>query len=240
MRKDTVLRLSDSAGEYEQEVFGCSSPKRIILGIHGNGVRRWDGEKFFYQVSDHFIDSIVVLVDQNQVVGDGCKLNSLDIMASRTQKALSAVQKQYPDLPVWALGHSMGCGIISLLDVSTLTGIVFVAPGAGAQLDKYIERYGADIVNGKTVQTTDGLTKIISKEFMDSAKNVIWQEKYAELIKKLPNIHVFEAGDDEIVDEERFELRDMPFSSYTIIEGARHNFSGQFSSQLFQYIDTII
>lgn len=240
MRKSEIIKLQDSCGIYEQEIFHAENPKVVIIGIHGNGVRRWDGEKFFYQVAEYFTDSIVVLVDQNQLEADGCRLNSVDIMAERNQKALAEARRQFPDLPVWLVAHSMGCGITSLMDVSGVDGIVFVAPGVGNQVEKYIKRYGADIVEGKVITSSDGLYKNISKEFMDSVAGINWQEKYASLIKKHANVHVFESGADEIVDEERFELRNMPFASYAIINGAKHNFAGKYSAELFSKIEKLL
>jgi hypothetical protein len=150
------------------------------------------------------------------------------------------VKKAHPDTPIWFIAHSMGCGIASLMDTSDVSGIIFVAPGVGKQVENYIARYGKDIVNGKIVKTSDGLTKHISKEFMDSATDIYWQAEFLKLLKQLPAVHVFESGADEIVDEERFELRDMSFASYTIVEGAPHNFSGKYAEELFNKIELIV
>jgi len=239
-RHSTTTKLSDSAGDYEQEIFGYDSPKRIIIGVHGVGVRRWDGEKFYYQVAEHFTDSVIVLVDQNQVEGGGCKLNSIDIMVERNQKALGKSAKKYPGVPLWVLGHSMGCGVSSMLNVSNVDGMIFVAPAVGSFKDKYAKRYGKDIVNGKIVTSSDGFKKNISKEFIQSVWDIKWQDNYTQLLDKFSPIHVFESGDDEIVDEERFELRDMPFTSYSIVENAKHNFSGKYSEELFAKIEKLL
>lgn len=235
-RQSNISKHSDTSGDYEVEIFDCKNPERIIVGVHGNGVRRWDGEKFYYQVAEEFTDSVVVLVDQNQIEGDGCRLNSIDIMAARNQKAVEKALAEYPELPIWIVAHSMGCGITSQLDTEGLTGIIFVAPGVGTQVAKYIERYGEDILQGKVIKTSDGLTKNISKEFMDSVKDIKWQDEYQALIDRFSPVHVFESGDDEIVDEERFELREMPFTSYKVIERAKHNFTGEHSQKLFSAI----
>lgn len=240
MRKSIVYKHVDSAGEYESEIFDCDMPKAVIIGIHGNGVRRWDGKKFFYQVAEHFSDCIVALVDQNQQLEDGCKLNSLDIMVERNQNVLSVIKEKFPSLDVWIVAHSMGCGVTALMDTTGITGVIFVAPGVGNQVEKYIERYGANVVNGIRTETTDGLVKYISKEFMDSVRGITWQDKFSQLIEKHSNVHAFESGADEIVDDERFELRAMPLASYTIIEGTPHNFSGQYPDELFMKIDQII
>lgn len=236
----TITTFSDSAGDYEQEVFDCSNPKAIIIGVHGNGVRRWDGEKFYYQVSEHFQNCAIYLIDQNQPEKDGCRLNSLFVMVSRVQKAVSSAKTQHPQVPIWVIAHSMGCGVAALLDTAGISGFIFVAPAVGAQTEKYIKRYGPDIINGKVVKTTEGFYKNISKEFMDSVANIKWQKTYSELLSRFPAVHVFESGADEIVDEERFELREMPFASYQIIEDAPHNFHSKYSTELFRKIDSLL
>ncbi len=77
---------------YEFEIFDHLTPKTVIVCAHGNGVRRWDGEKFFYAVAEHFADSAVLLVDQNQPDGDGVRLNPLSILKSRVEELVPRSQ----------------------------------------------------------------------------------------------------------------------------------------------------
>ncbi len=242
MRKSEVIKLEDSAGKYEQEIFHSDDPKIVIVGIHGNGVRRWDGEKFFYQVAEEFSDCAVFLVDQNQTEENGVRLNSLDTMVTRNQELIKTAKSRYPESEIWIISHSMGCGINARLDLSDISGSIFVAPTAGDFATKYTARYGDDVWFGKIVKSRSkaGTSKNITKEFMDSVKSIDWDKEYKELLSKYPNIHVFESGAEEIVGEERFELRDMPFASYDIIEGAKHNFEGSHSKALFSKIRKII
>lgn len=225
-----------------QEVFDHDKPKRIIIGVHGNGVPRWDGEKFYYQVAEHFTDSTVVLVDQNQFDADGnAQLNPYDTSVNRVQLSIQDIKEKHPNLPIWIVAHSMGCGISAGLNVSDIEGMIFVAPAAGGkQIDKLTERYGEDITEGKTILTSDGLTKIYPKEYIDSIAEMVWKDAYLQLIKKIKTVHVFESGDDDIINEsDRAELRDIPFASYTIIDGATHNISGAFSAELFDHMEKI-
>jgi len=134
----------------------------------------------------------------------------------------------------------MGCGISALLNTSNIDGMMLIAPAVGSFKDKYAARYGSDVINGKIVKTSDGLTKNISKEFIDSVWHIKWQDEYTKLIDLFAPVHVFESGDDEIIDEERFELRKTPFTSYTIIKGAKHNLSGKYSEELFSNIDKLL
>jgi hypothetical protein len=120
-----------------------------------------------------------------------------------------------------------------------VAGMIFITPGVGDVHKIYKQRYGDDVVNGKTIVSSDGITKIISKEFMDSSADLIREEKYAQLLDRYSPVHVYEAGDDEIVGDERYVLRDMPFASYTIIKGAKHNLSGKYSEELFRKIDQL-
>ncbi len=86
MRQSSVTTNQDKAGDYEVEVFDCVKPKGVIVTAHGNGVRRWDGEEFFYAVAEQYPNYVVMLIDQNQLYEDGCKLNDLQIMVDRVQK----------------------------------------------------------------------------------------------------------------------------------------------------------
>lgn len=239
-RLSKVIKLKDSSGEYEQEIFDCQNPTSIIVSSHGNGVRRWDGKKFYYQVADHFSDSVVMLVDQNQPVDDGVKLNNFQTMVSRVQQLLDFAKENYKSTPIWVMGHSMGCPISCMLNLDGIAGVIFVAPAVGAPEKTMIERYGADIVEGKKVVTSDGHTKIIPKEYYDSIRGLVWEEEYKKLADRFTPVHVFESGADEIVGDGRFAHRDIPFTSYQIIEGAKHNFQYEFSKELFAKIDKIL
>ena len=239
-RTSRVIELTDNSGVYEQEIFDCENPTSIIVSSHGNGVRRWDGKKFYYQVADHFTDSVVLLVDQNQPVDDGVKLNDFQTMVSRVQELLDLAKENYKEVPIWIMGHSMGCPISCLLNLDGIAGVIFVAPAVGAPEKTMIERYGENIVNGKKVVTSDGYTKIIPKEYYDSVRGLVWEDEYEKLMQRFSPVHVFESGDDEIVGEGRFAHRKIPFTSYQIIEGAKHNFQYRFSEELFAKIDKIL
>ncbi len=239
-RISTIISQSDAAGAYEQEVFDAVQPSCVLVCAHGNGVRRWDGEKFFYQVADYFTNATVMLVDQNQTHGNGVYINTFPVLIARVQSLIDLANKQYPTIPVWVIAHSMGCAVTTGLDLSNVAGIIFIAPGAGAPQLSLIERYGADIVNGKTVLTTDGLTKIITKEYYMSVKGLVWEEEYAKLAGRFAPIYVYEAGEEKIVGDERLAHRTIAFTNYEIIAGAKHNFSGVAATTLFEKISGIL
>lgn len=241
MRKSTVTTQSDSAGPYEIEVFDAEQPKSVMVCAHGNGVRRWDGEDFYYNVAAHYPDHTFLLVDQNQPYKDGCKLNSLDVMVARVQSLITLAKQQYPGVPIIVLAHSMGCGITTELDLDGVDTVVFVAPAAGGDyVQRSINRYGPDVVNGKVVTTSDGLIKFMTKEFMESVKGKIWEDQYPAMLQRFSQVHVYESGDEEIVPEERFKLRDMPFASYTIVPGATHNVHGEALQKFFAEFDKVL
>jgi pimeloyl-ACP methyl ester carboxylesterase len=240
-RKSIVTTKQDSAGDYEVEIFDHPIPKRIIICSHGNGVRRWDGEKFYYAVAEHYADSAVLLVDQNQLDGDGVKINPLPVLVSRVDGLIKEAKRSHPGVPIILIAHSMGCAVATFVDLSGIRLVVFVAPAAGNPRAALIERYGEDIVKGKAVTTSDGLRKVITVEYCASIKDITsWEEEYAKLIKKFSPVYVFEAGDDEIVGEDRFAHRSMPFTKYEIIEGAKHNFAGEYLTSLFSKLDKLI
>ncbi|MCA9325393.1 alpha/beta hydrolase [Candidatus Saccharibacteria bacterium] len=240
MRQSEIITQTDGAGEYEVEVFDCENPKSVILCVHGNGVRRWDGERFFYAVADHYSDRIVILVDQNQTYMDGCQLNPLEIMVSRVQGIVDMATKDYPNIPKIVMGHSMGCGIATQLDTTSVDRMVFVAPVAGDFMGKQINRYGPEVEQGMVVKTSDGLTKFLTKEYVASFKGIVWEDEYRKFLQKYHEVYVFESGDEEIVGEERLTHRDMPFAEYTIIPGAKHNLAGEPLHALFGHTDTLV
>ena len=240
MRTSTVTTEKDSAGPYETEIFDTSEPKSIIVCSHGNGVRRWDGEHFFHQVAEYYPDSTFLLVDQNQVIDDGCKLNDLAIMTSRLQSLIIIAHKKHPGLPIIVLGHSMGCGVVTKLDLSDVAKVVFVAPAAGNATQKLIERYGPEVAEGLLTKSSDGLTKLVSKEYFDSVRGIVWEDEYKRLLKSYDKIYVFESGDEEIVSDERLTHRDLPFAGYKVIPGAKHNYTGDALQRLFVELDTLL
>jgi len=153
---------------------------------------------------------------------------------------LSFAKQNYRGVPIWIMGHSMGCPISCMLDLSGVEGVIFVAPAVGAPEKTMIERYGAEIVEGKKVLTSDGHTKIIPKKYYDSIRGLVWEEEYKKLVERYSPVHVFESGNDEIVGDGRFAHREIPFTSYQIIDGAKHNFQYEFSEELFSRIDKIL
>ena len=239
-RNSEVIKFSDKAGDFEIEIFDAKNPEVIIVSAHGNGVRRWDGEKFYYQLAEHFTNNTVLLVDQNQPEGDGVRLNDFDLMVARVQKLLDYAKENYDNVPIWVIGHSMGCPISCRLNLEGVSGVIFISPAVGAPEKTMIERYGEDIVKGKTVLTSDGLTKIIPKSYYDSIKGLVWENEYQKIVKSFSPIYVFESGDDEIVGEGRFAHRNIPFTGYEVIEGAKHNFTGKHSEELFEKIDKLL
>ncbi len=61
-RDSMIMTNQDIAGTYETEIFECETkPRGVIVCAHGKGVRRWDGEEFFYQVADHYAEYVVIL-----------------------------------------------------------------------------------------------------------------------------------------------------------------------------------
>lgn len=241
MRKSKVSTHVDAAGSYESEVFSCDQPKRIVICAHGNGVRRWDGEDFFYKVADHYPDHAFYLVDQTQVIEDGCKLIDLSLMVERVQSLVRQATSDHPGVPVTVLAHSMGCGVSSLLDTRDIRQMILVTPAGGDVLKLMIDRYGEGIVSGGLIRTSDGLNKLISKEYVDSVGGVIWEEKYTQLLENFKEVYVFEAGEDDIISEDRrAPLRTIPFKQYTVIPGATHNLHGAALNKLFLEIDTIL
>lgn len=239
-RESTVLTERDAGGEYEVEVFGCEKPKSIIVCSHGNGVRRWDGEKFFYAVAEHYPEHVFLLADQNQPYEDGCKLNSLKVMVARVQGLVDKAVTDLPGVPVIVMGHSMGCGVASQLNLDNVSKVVFVAPAAGEPISGLVERYGESVLEGRVVKTSDGLTKFISKEYVDSVRGIIWEREYEKLLERFKPVYVFEAGEEEIVGDERLKHRDLSFADYEIIPGATHNFHGEALTRLFTSLDPIL
>src|ERR1022692_1151166 len=144
-RKSIVTTKRDSAGDYDVEIFDHPIPKRIIICSHGNGVRRWDGEKFYYAVAEHYADSAVLLVDQNQQDDDGVKINPLPVLVSRVNDLIKEAKHLHPGVPIVLVAHSMGCAVATFVDLSGIRSVVFVAPAAGNPGAALVESYGEDI-----------------------------------------------------------------------------------------------
>ncbi len=241
MRTNHVFTDSDKAGDYEVELIEVNDPKSIVICSHGNGVRRWDGERFFHNVAEHYPTHSFYLVDQNQVIDDGCSLNDLSVMAARVQELITLAKQNHPSTPIIVLAHSMGCGVATRLGLTDVERVIFVAPAAGDLIQKLAERYGKSIAEqGGMTHTSDGLNKLVTKEYIESVKGLVWEEEYEKLLKSYPEVYVFESGEEEIVADERFKHRNLPFKNYKIIPGAKHNYAGEALKELFTELDTLL
>lgn len=241
MRKSNVSTRRDAAGEYEAEVFDCENPKSVVICVHGNGVRRWDGENFFYNVAEHYPEHAFYLVDLTQPFEGGCELIDLKLMVKRVQKLIDQASADYPDTPIVILAHSMGCGVASLLDTTAVSRMLFITPASGDVVELMISRYGEKILDGGMVKTSDGLNKLFSKEYVDSVGGVVWEEKYIELMKHFSEIYVFESSDDEILTEaRRVATRVLPFKGHVMIKGGTHNLHGKALESFYKEIDSLI
>src|SRR6185437_9891738 len=174
MRKSTISTKHDGVGDYEVETFDCENPKRVIVCAHGGGVRRWDGEKFFYGVAEHYNDSNVWLVDQNQQNGEYITLPPLYIAVARINDLITKAKASHPGVPIIVIAHSFGCGVVTQLDLSGVSLVVFVTPAPGKSFENYVKSYGKDAEKGKKVTTNDGLKKEFTAEFMKSIKGLSW------------------------------------------------------------------
>ncbi len=77
------------------------------------------------------------MVDQNQPIeGGGSELPALQVMAERVQSAIVLAHQAYRRQPIYLMGHSMGCGVMTYLDLADVNKVVFVAPTAGDQNKK--------------------------------------------------------------------------------------------------------
>ncbi len=240
-RQSTVTTTRDSAGDYEVEVFECQNPKRVIVCSHGGGVRRWDGEEFFYSVAEHFADSAVLLVDQNQLEHGIVKLNPLPVMVARVSGLIDLAKQEYPGVPIIVIAHSFGCGVASQLDISALSAMVLVAPTVGAPERRLIDQYGEEIVNGMQVMTSDNLQKIYTAEHYASLEGITWKDEYTKLVRHYSPVYAFEAGADEIIsEEERAPNRSVQFTKYLVLDGAPHNLAGKPLADFFAKLDPLL
>jgi len=121
----------------------------------------------------------------------------------------------------------MGCGIVTRLNLNAVGKVIFVAPTAGNESLRLYRRYGSNIVDGKLTVSTDGRKKYMSKEYVASMQGIVWEDEYRALLDRYHEVYVFEAENEEIVGEDRFALRKLPFAGYTIIPGATHNLHGE-------------
>ena len=241
MRNSTITTQQDQSGSYEVEIFDCEKPSSVVICVHGRGVRRWDGEKFFYAVADHYPDSAFLLADQNQFEDDEtCILNPLPIATARVQALISLAKQKYPGVPIVVMGHSLGCAITTRLDLTGVEKVIFVTPAAGTDTEKLIARYGADIANGKRATSSDGVTRYFSAEYFASLQDVTWEDEYRKLLDCYQPVYAFESEQEEIVGDERLAHRDMSFASYQIIPGGTHNLHGEPLQWFLDHTDALI
>jgi pimeloyl-ACP methyl ester carboxylesterase len=241
MRASTIIKNSDAAGEYAAEIFEADNPSSVIVCVHGRGVRRWDGEKFFYAVAEHYPQHTFLLVDQNQFTDDDtCELNPLPIAIARVQRLISFAKERYPQVPIIVMGHSLGCAITTRLELQDVAKVIFVTPAAGTDTEKLIERYGADIVGGKRVTSADGVTRYFSADYLSSLQGITWETEYRKLVERYQPVHAFESEKEEIVTDDRLAHRQLPFASYQIIPEGTHNLHGKPLQWFFDHVDSLL
>lgn len=240
-RPSTIQAYSDAAGSYEVEIFEAANAQRIIVCAHGSGVLRGDGEDFFYAVAEHYLNDTVILVDQNQRDGDMVILSPFDILIRRIESTVQLAASMYPGTDIILMAHSMGCVVASQVVSPAITSYVMVTPAAGNQRNSLIRRYGEGISEGQIVLSSEGTRKHITKAYFESIKDIDREVLYQDFLKRVTvPVYAFEAGDEDIVGEERFAHRTMPFTDYQIIPGATHNLHGAALDDFFGRVDSLL
>jgi hypothetical protein len=115
-----------------------------------------------------------------------------------------------------------------------------VTPAAGHPLKGCIEEYGDNINFGKVVLNREGNRVNFTADFVDSIRGLNWKTEYEKLVKKYSPTYVFEGGADNIIGDERFDLRNVAFTKYFILDGAKRNLSGKYLDDFFTKLDPLL
>jgi hypothetical protein len=119
--EDRVLQLPFADGEHNVRLWEAANPRAVIVAIHGGMSHAGD----YATVGAYFREQAVTTISFD-LTGHGQKaridIPSFGVFLDDAERMLAWVRSEYPTLPVFLMGHSMGALIATHLEITGRLG----------------------------------------------------------------------------------------------------------------------
>lgn len=203
-----------------------------IIFSHGFGVRA-DDRGLFTDIAERIAGKNFVMFDYNSVDADG---NITVASFPKQVRLLSEKITKIGDADT-IICHSQGCITASLADLRGIKRVIFLAPPAELNLERFMrifDRPGAriDLAATSSIPRRDGTTTFVGKDYVDGIASINVPELYSQLANKVELI-IIRATNDEILGETQFDYLE---NVQIINMPANHDFTGGRRADLIKVV----
>ncbi|QQS21502.1 alpha/beta fold hydrolase [Candidatus Saccharibacteria bacterium] len=211
---------------------------KTVICSHGFGVRA-DSRGMFTEIAGALSGATFVLFDYTDSDGrGGTYVPSLTEQAKRLQRTIDTHKGE----DITLLCHSQGCMIAGMVDVSTVSKVILLAPPTGTIMQRLLERIAArpgsykDGTGAYHLVRSDGTMTTIDKAYMDEIATVHPEWLYARIAESVPTVLV-RATEDDVLGKTRLGHL-AGAQRYEI--AADHNFTGSARPKLIALLKDLI
>jgi hypothetical protein len=214
---------------------------KIVIFSHGMGVRKDDGG-LFLDIARALEGRGVrnILFDYNRIDEEKKEIFTppFSEQAVMLQKVIDETKQENPGAEVVVIGHSQGCVIPALCNVSGVTRVIGIAPFFHTDMAEVLKRHQSnpenviDFTGISKRHRSDGTTTLLPPEY--------WSERFKTDVVALYNSLALKTGltliygqTDEIMDFNNF--RKLKYTRIINADGD-HNFSKQYRQGLIEII----
>jgi len=204
---------------------------KTVICSHGFGVRA-DSRGMFPEIAAAFPDYEFTLFDYCEITPSGdTVLRPLEEQAEILQRHINDA----PDGEIVLLGHSMGCVVAGLVDLSRVSKVVLLAPPEVMhnRLQQWLkERPGSHFDSDGTfvLPRTDDTTSYLPPAYMASIEHKDPMELYQNIANSKPTL-IVRATNDEVIGLTNV---DKIKNAQHIDIAADHNFTGASRGELLE------
>lgn len=213
----------------------------FIIYSHGFGVRK-DDRGLFTDIAAAMPTTKHIMFDYNQIneASNTLTVAPLDKQAAKLRQTVLETQATNPNATIDIIGHSQGCLVAAIANVSGVRKTIFTAPPSDADLEDKIKRWpvrpGTQFTTEGTsyLERKDGSTTIVPPEYWISLRNLNAQKLYNTLAETT-DLTIITAMQDEVLGEVAW---DELTPNIKVIEMATgHNFEGESWQQFIEAIE---
>lgn len=173
---------------------------KVMIYSHGFGVKA-DARGMFTEIAASFPEYKSVMFDYNEVLPNGDTIVApIDKQALKLQNAIDEVDAD----EVVLLCHSQGCLIAGLVDLSTVSKVILLAPPVVASMQHVIQKLskkpGSEYLEGgvSRLARSDGSMTFLPNEYMRSLDEINPIELYKKIADQKPAA-IIRATRDEVL-----------------------------------------
>jgi pimeloyl-ACP methyl ester carboxylesterase len=233
----TTLKVGDATVALEY-----SLGPQMLLFSHGFGVRA-DSRGLFTAITQSLPRGwgyVLFDYDTYDTLKNQLIVNSMSDRLIRLQAVINWARQQAGVEQVHMVGHSLGCLVAAELAPAGIGKIVLLSPplALGSRFaDIYTHRKGAKH-SGHTwsLPRADGTTTVVDDEIFAELVSVDAEGELTKLAMFRPFSLILASADEVLPDADYTDLIVMPSVNGMGIDGADHNFSGQYRPELVRLV----